>query len=160
MESSGHKAVSQDGRMGLHAPHSRSSPASDSDSEGCGSGRRRWSVRSRSFGKLQEWGQYAERICEERMLRREQQTLLDAALPRLWAQRDCPWCWTRGRLRDWELWTDALTRDAAAAASEAPRGQDHVGSDAYSQPLPQLRRMPAPLPWCKRGEGREWHQLQ
>ena len=155
MESSANATASPNGQTDTHSLQGRGSPAADSNSEDYGSGPRRWSVRSRSFGKLQEWGQYAEHICEERRLRREQQTLLDAALPRLWAQRDCPWCWTRGRLQDWESWTDALTRNAACAAYETPQNPDRVESDAHSQSLPQLWRMPAPLPWCKRGGGRE-----
>ena len=60
------------------------------------------------MGKLKEWGEYAEHICAERQLRREQQALLEVALQQLEAQKNCPWCATRGRLRDWEHWTENI----------------------------------------------------
>ena len=160
MESSDHEAAGWADQVEFHTSLSRCSPASDLDSGEREKGERSGTVRSRSMGKLKEWGQYAEHICEERKLRREQQALLDAALPRLWAQRDCPWCWTRGRLHEWEQWTEAITRDAASAAGEAQRYSDWAGGGSPPQPLPQLWRMQTPLPWSERGEGQEWQQLQ
>ena len=160
MESSDLEAAGCADQVEFHASPSRCSPASDLGSGERGKDQRSWTVRSRSMGKLKEWGQYAEHICEERRLRREQQALLDAALPRLWAQRDCPWCWTRGRLHEWEQWTDAMTRDAEDAAGEALRYPAWMGGGSPPQPLPQLWRMQTPIPWCKRGEGQEWQQLQ
>ena len=153
--------TSLDSRRGSH-----SQAGSDSQSKGPESvddhkdQPHRWSVRSRSFDKHREWGQYAARICAERQLRRELQAELELVSPCVWAQQDCPWCWTRGWLLEWEQWAQTLTEEAAA---EEETGWTEVGGvtrNSQSQPSSGLWRLPAPIPWCNRGKTRDPHYPQ
>ena len=127
----------------------------------------RRTVRSRSFDKLREWGQNAERICEERRRRREQQQLLEAVMPHLRMQLDCPWCWTHGRLREWETWITEVERGILAADIRMPsrstrgsRDEARPESNEGSRPFRGLRHLPKPLSWRDRGAENNPTQLQ
>ena len=167
---------------GPQGPRSRSrtrSPGSAPGSEAGRSNQRRWSTRRRSMGKLREWGEYAEHICAERRLRREQQALLEAALPHLQAQKTCPWCVTRGRLRDWERWTENIAVEMKATEKGGRLGLHQMnrvrirsgcegewqpgcegGPHPQLQPFSGLWRLPAPIPWGSRGGGCEEPHVQ
>ena len=170
-----------DGDDGSGERRSRSrtrSPASVPGSELCQRDRRRWSTRSRSIGKLQEWGTYAEHICAERQLRREQQALLEAALPHLQAQKKCPLCVTRGCLDDWERWVDNISMEAQTVEGsgwlgpyQGNYGPPHSGIEGDWQygseggscpqnwPPSGLRRLPTSAPGGGGGGGGyEMHQ--
>ena len=131
------------------------------------------------MGKLKEWGEYAEHICAERQLRREQQALLEVALQQLEAQKNCPWCATRGRLRDWEHWTEniavemkVMEKGGRLDLPQTSRARIHSGCEGVwqpgyeggphplLQPFSGLWRLPAPIPWDSRGGGCEEPHVQ
>ena len=179
MESFTQGTESHSSPQGLRSRSRTRSPGSAPDSEAGQSSQHRWTIRSRSMGKLKEWGEYAEQICAERQLRREQQALLEAALPHLQAQKSCPWCVTRGRLGDWEWWAEHIAVEMKPAekggrselhrmnqgrtfygCEGAWRPGNMVGPHPQHQPLTGLWRLPAPIPWGNRGGGGEESHVQ
>ena len=179
MESFNRDMESQGSPRGLRSRSRTRSPGSAPGSEAGQSDQRRWSTRSRSMGKLKEWGEYAEQICAERRLRQEQQALLEATLPHLQAQKSCPWCVTRGCLRDWEHWAE-INAVEMTDAEDGGRSDPHRMNQARRrsggeeewqpgcegrphhrlQPLSGLWRLPAPIPWGSRGGGCEEPRVQ
>ena len=179
MESFNRGKESHGSPQGLRSRSRTRSPGSAPGSEAGQSSPRRWSTRSRSMGKLKEWGEYAEHICAERQLRREQQALLEVALHKLQELKNCPFCSTRGRLRDWEQWTEniavemeviemggrlGLSQASQARIQSGCEGGWQPGYEGGPHPLLQpfsgLWRLPAPVPWGSRGGGCEDPHVQ
>ena len=177
METFTQDADNDDGSRERRSRSRTRSPASVLGSEPCQRGRRRWSTRSRSMGKLREWGTYAEHLCAERQLRREQQALLEAALPHLQAQKNCPWCVARGCLVDWERWAESISMETKTEEGsgwlgpyQVNRVPPHSGIEGNWQygsegrscsqnwPPSGLRRLPTPAPGGGCGGGYEVHQ--
>ena len=172
MESSSQDMESHGSPKGPRSRSRSHSPGSAPKSETGQSSPHRWTIRSRSMGKLKEWGEYAKRICEEKQLRRDAQALLAAALPHLQAQKLCPWCVTRGHLGDWEGLAERIAVELQHAENEGcsePHRMKQVrtsngcvgegrpgnagGPHPPQKPLKGLWRLPAPIPWNSRGGG-------